>query len=142
VGVAVPLIDMSRLAPYHYVNYNRLAGGFAGAPGRWETDYWSDGVREATGLLRARLDAEPAAAEPWQVAVCAESVQAQAWLPAERYQVTRDWVRADFFMSTTHMACDEVLAGQEIGRVERMGVPLTIVKDRRAVPPEQRRPLR
>ena len=142
VGVALPLIDMARLAPYHYMNYNRLAGGFAGAPGRWETDYWSDGVREAAGLLRARLDAEQAPAEPWQVAVCAESVQAQAWLPAERYQVTKDWVRADFFISTTHMACDEVLAGQEIARVERMGVPLTVVKDRRAVPPEQRRPLR
>lgn len=141
-GALVPAIDMTRLAPYHYVNYNRLAGGFAGAPGRWETDYWSDGVREATALLRARIDPEGVPAEPWQVAVCAESVQAQAWLPAERYQVTKDWVRADFFVSTTHMACDEVLRGEEIARVERMGVPLTVVKDRRAVPPELRRPLR
>lgn len=141
-GVAVPLYDMARLAPYHYVNYNRLAGGFAGAPDRWETDYWSDGVREAAALLRTRIDAEPAPAEPWQVAVCAESLQAQAWLPAERYVVTRDWVRADFFISTTHMRCDEVLRGDEIARVERAGLTLTVVKDRRALPPELRRPLR
>lgn len=141
-GVAVPLYDMARLAPYHYVNYNRLAGGFAGAPDRWETDYWSDGVREAAALLRARIDAEPAPAEPWQVAVCAESLQAQAWLPTERYVVTRDWVRADFFISTTHMRCDEVLRGDEIARVERAGLTLTVVKDRRTLPPELRRPLR
>lgn len=141
-GVAVPLYDMARLAPYHYVNYNRLSGGFAGAPDRWETDYWSDGVREAAALLRTRIDAEPAPAEPWQVAVCAESLQAQAWLPAERYVVTRDWVRADFFISTTHMRCDEVLRGDEIARVERAGLTLTVVKDRRALPPELRRPLR
>jgi hypothetical protein len=141
-SAAVPLYDMARLAPYHYINYNRLAGGFTGAPGRWETDYWSDGVREAAGLLRARIDAEPAPAEPWHVAVCAEPVQAAAWLPADRYLITRDWVRADFYISTTHMGCDEVLRGDEIARVERGGIPLTIVKDRRNLVPEHRRPLR
>lgn len=142
LGAAVPLYDMARLAPYHYMNYNRLAGGFAGAHDRWETDYWSDGVREAAGLLRARVNAGPAPAVPWQVAVCAESVQAQAWLPPERYQVTKDWARADFFISTTHQDCDSVLQGEVIARVERMGVPITVVKDRRGLAPEQRQPLR
>lgn len=142
IGIALPLYDMARLAPYHHVNYNRLAGGFAGAPGRWETDYWSDGVREATGLLRAHIDGEPAPSGPWQVAVCAEPLQAQAWLPTDRYVVTRDWVRADFFVSTTHMGCNDVLRGDEIARVERLGHALTVVKDRRALPPGLRRPLR
>lgn len=142
LGTADPLRAMVQLHPYHQLNYNRLAGGFAATPGRWETDYWSDAVREATGLLRRHLDDEPRPAEPWQVAVCAESIQAGAWLPADRYLITRDWVRADFFVSTTHMGCDEVLRGEVVGQVTRAGVPLAIVKDRRALPPDQRRPLR
>ncbi|HEY9191521.1 MAG TPA: glycosyltransferase family 39 protein [Methyloversatilis sp.] len=142
LGVAAPLAAMTRLAPYHYLNYNLFGGGFAGAAaGRWETDYWSDGVREATSQLNAYLATEAHPAEPWQVAVCAESVQAGAWLGPD-FIVTRDWVRADFFISTTHMACDEVLRGKVIGQVMRAGSALTIVKDRRTVPPEQRRPLR
>ncbi len=141
-AAALPLYDMAQLAPYHYMNYNRFAGGFEGAPARWETDYWSDAAREAASLLRTYLRDEPVPDEPWQVAVCAESIQAGAWLPSDRFVITRDWVRADFFIATTHMRCDEVLLGKVIGEVNRIGVPLSIVKDRRALPPDKRRPLR
>jgi 4-amino-4-deoxy-L-arabinose transferase-like glycosyltransferase len=142
LGALDPLAAMARLHPYHYVNYNRLAGGFeAAVAGRWEADYWSDGVREATRLLRAYLKGAARPAEPWQVAVCADPVEADAWLGPD-FIVTRDWVRADFFISTTHMDCDSVLAGRIIGQVARAGLPLTLVKDRRALAPDQRRVLR
>lgn len=142
IGALDPLVALARLHPYHYVNYNRLAGGFeAAVAGRWEADYWSDGVREASGLLRDHLKGTTRPAEPWQVAVCADPVEADAWLGPE-FVITRDWVRADFFISTTHMDCDSVLAGRVIGQVAREGLPLTLLKDRRMLTAEQRRVLR
>lgn len=142
IGALDPLVALARLHPYHYVNYNRLAGGFeAAATGRWEADYWSNGVREATGLLRAHLQGATRPAAPWRVAVCADPVEADAWLGPE-FVITRDWVSADFFISTTHMDCDSVLAGRVIGQVAREGLPLTLLKDRRMLSAEQRRVLR
>jgi hypothetical protein len=142
IGALDPLIALARLHPYHYVNYNRLAGGFeAAVAGRWEADYWSDGVREASGLLRDHLKGTTRPAEPWRVAVCADPVEADAWLGPE-FVITRDWVSADFFISTTHMDCDSVLAGRVIGQVAREGLPLTLLKDRRMLSEEQRRLLR
>ena len=142
IGALDPLVALARLHPYHYVNYNRLAGGFeAAVAGRWEADYWSDGVREASGLLRDHLKGTTRPGEPWRVAVCADPVEADAWLGPE-FVITRDWVSADFFISTTHMDCDSVLAGRVIGQVAREGLPLTILKDRRMLTAEQRRLLR
>lgn len=140
-GLLDPLAALARLHPYEYVAYNRLVGGAPGAAGRWEMDYWSDGVREAAGMLERYMHEEPRRAEPWHVAVCAENIQADAYLGPE-FLITKDWVRADFFIATTHMSCDTVLLGDTVGRVERDGVTLTVLKDRRTLHPAHRRPLR
>jgi hypothetical protein len=141
LGCADPLYALARLHPYGYVNYNHLGGGFRHASGRWETDYWSDGIREAAGLLTRHVRNEPHPAGPWKVAVCAESIQAQAWL-GPQFVVTRDWGSADFYLSTTDMDCDNVMRGRVVAQVVREGVALTVVKDLRHLPPEHRRPLR
>ena len=75
------------------------------------------------------------------VAVCAESIQGDAYLD-DRFEITRDWVAADFFISTTNMNCDKVLQGKVIGTVERMGTVLAVVKDRRALQGQHRQPRR
>jgi hypothetical protein len=116
-----------RLHPYQYVGYNRLSGGLPAAFGRWELDYWNDGVREAARRLNATLT-DPEGR--WLVAVCAEPIQAAHHLD-HRFQVTRNWPEADFFIASTSTRCDRALGGRVIIDVSREGIPLVIVKDRR-----------
>jgi hypothetical protein len=47
-------------------------------------------------------------------------------------EMTKRAADADFFIATTRWDCPDSLAGSEIFRVERFGVPLAIVKDLRA----------
>src|SRR5205085_1824202 len=91
-----------RLHPYEYVAYNRISGGLPAAYGRWELDYWSDGLREAAVKLNALVEKE-AARDPEQrylVAICAEPIQAMHYLD-RRFAATRDWPTADFFLAST-----------------------------------------
>ena len=124
--------QLVRLHPYEYVAYNRLSGGVAAAWGRWELDYWSDGLRDAARQLNALVEAE-AAKDPDQrylVAICAEPIQAMHYLD-RRFAATRDWPTADFFLASTSTRCDRALEGKVVASVSREGVPLVVVKDRR-----------
>ncbi len=137
------VLTFIRLHPYEYVAYNRLVGGLRGTVDRWEQDYWGSSLREAAGQLNAFVARERAAgrlqARPHTVAVCAESLQASVWLDPQLV-VTRDWWVADFYLSPTHMDCDTALQGAIIGQVERKGVVLAVVRDRRQLSGEARRP--
>ncbi len=130
---------LARLHPYEYLAYNRLAGGVQGAAGRWEQDYWASSLREAAHALNALVAREGVPAQGYTVAVCAEPLQAQVWL-APGLRATRDWWGADFYLSPTHMGCDEALRGRVVAQVERAGRVLAVVKDRRALLGEERRP--
>ena len=126
-----PLITMTRLHPYEYVYYNRLvAGGMAHAVERWEVDYWSSSLREASLQLNAYVAHENRPRVTYEVAICAEPIQGDAYLN-ERFRVTRDWHRADFFITALYQGCENAMKGPIIGTVSRMGVPLAIVRDRR-----------
>jgi hypothetical protein len=137
------VVTLARLHPYEYVYYNNLAGSLPEAEREWEGDYWSSSLREAADLLEAQVPgvnkADPSA--DYLVAVCAESIQGDAYLD-DRFEITRDWVAADFYISTTNMNCDKVLQGKIIGTVERMGTVLAVVKDRRALTGHHRQPRR
>ena len=133
------------LKPYEYIYYNHFAGkNLKQAEHHWEADYWSSSLIDATKMLENYLDAEqknwPSEHQgPYYVAVCAEAFQGRAYLDG-RFNITENWVRADFFISSTHMNCDKVLKGNIIGTVERLGAPLAVVKDRRDLTGEDRRP--
>src|SRR5256886_9628780 len=55
VGAAVPVVEMVRLHPYEYTDFNGLAGGVAGARDRYMLDYWGLSFKQASQALRARL---------------------------------------------------------------------------------------
>src|SRR5262249_17359518 len=55
VGVGVPVVEMVRLHPYEYTDFNGLAGGVAGARDRYMLDYWGLSFKQASQALRARL---------------------------------------------------------------------------------------
>jgi hypothetical protein len=133
------------LHPYQYLYYNHFAGeNFKKAIHHWEGDYWSSSLIDATKLLKNYIDAEQVILpnshnKVYSVAVCAEAFQGSAYLD-KRFDITEDWVTADFYMSSTNMNCDKVLKGKIIGTVERLNAPLAIVKDRRDLTGEDRRP--
>jgi hypothetical protein len=71
------------------------------------------------------------------VGVCGERVSFENEAD-RRLRWTADWSHADFFIAPTHMDCDEVLHGKIVDVIERVGVPIGVVKDLRGVSPQAR----
>jgi hypothetical protein len=129
-------IVLVRLHPYEYLFFNPIVGGLKGAAGRYVTDYWVNVMPEAVHRLDAFLALTESGggrtAPAHLVAVCAERVQFEG-ATDRRLRWTDDWDRADFFIAPTHMNCDRMLDGKVIARIERSGVVIGVVKDRRAL---------
>ncbi|MES2751900.1 MAG: hypothetical protein V4661_11070, partial [Pseudomonadota bacterium] len=125
------------LHPHEYLYYNRIVGGLEGASRRFVTDYWVNIMPEAVEELHEFLDrTEPATSQTkvYRVAVCGERVSYEEYArPNLQWVKMYDWRLADFYIAPTHMNCDRTLAGKAIVRIERMGVTIGVVKDRRAV---------
>jgi hypothetical protein len=140
VGLGAWLISpasvMVRLHPYEYLYFSPLVGGLQGAASRYDTDYWVNVMHEMVVELENYLDREPARSpRTYFVAVCGER------LPFEQEAKARDgrlkWATdgdpADFFIAPTHDSCDAAIDGNVILKIERMGVPIGVIKDRRAI---------
>jgi Dolichyl-phosphate-mannose-protein mannosyltransferase len=127
-------ITLARLHPHEYLFYNPLVGGLQGAAGRFATDYWVNVMPEAVGKLEsylASMERESGRARrDYNVAICAQRLQFEH-VADDRLHWTEIWEEADFFIAPTHMACDAVLEGKVIATIERLGVVIGVVKDRR-----------
>lgn len=127
------------LHPHEYLYYNRLVGGLEGASRRFVTDYWVNIMPEAVEELheyldRTELPSTKAAAPIYRVAVCGERVSFEEYArPNLHWVKMSEWRFADFYIAPAHMNCDRILAGKTIARIERMGVTIGVVKDRRRV---------
>jgi hypothetical protein len=125
-------VVLARLHPHQYLYYNALVGGLPGAAGRYATDYWVNIMPEAIGKLEAHLTRTDNPQRHYNVAICAQRLQFER-VASDRLHWTDTWEEADFFISPTHMACDAMLEGKVIATVERLGVVIGVVKDRRAL---------
>ena len=107
-----------------------------GAAGSYTLDYWVNIMPEAVRRLKAYLASDPTArpARRYTVGVCGQrfSFEHEA---GPRLQWTSRWYEADFFIAPTHMNCDLVTNGRIIVRIERLGVLIGVVKDRRGFEP-------
>jgi hypothetical protein len=129
-----------RLHPYENLSYNAMVGGLPGAFRRYDLDYWFNSMPEAIRTLEAfvrdktRVEAIQAP-KIYSVAVCGErlSFDQTVTLPQLRWDFRSEWDESEFFIAPTHMNCDRDLDGEVIGTVERFGVPIAYVKDRRAI---------
>jgi hypothetical protein len=131
-----------RLHPYEYLFYNSLVGGLPGAARRYETDYWVNIMPAAVKDLEAYLDEMDRQAgrlvpRHYTVGVCGERASFENEAD-RRLQWTPDWDHADFFIAPTHMNCDQVLRGRIVSSIERVGVPIGVVKDLRGLSPQTR----
>ena len=145
VGVGLILVScgwnastLYRLHPDEYLFYNPLVGGLAGASRRYATDYWVNIMPEAVGDLERFLDRSERGVDKrtprrhYLVFVCGERLPFEKEADG-RLEWTRDWDRADFFIAPTHMNCDRAFGGRVVATVERLGVVIGVVKDRRAL---------
>jgi hypothetical protein len=123
-----------RLHPYQYLFYNPLVGGLEGAARRYATDYWVNIMPEAVADLEAYVDKFEIVEDgrPYTVGICGERRAFERETDG-RLQWTDDWETADFFIAPTHMDCDRVVNGTTVATITRLGVPIGVVKDRRAL---------
>jgi hypothetical protein len=133
-------ITLVRLHPYESLSYNALVGGLPGAFRRYDLDYWFNSMPEAIRILEAFVrDKVPVeAVEPpkiYSVAVCGERLafDQTVALPQLHWDFRSEWDESEFFIAPTQMNCDQDLDGEVVGTVERLGVPIAYVKDRRAI---------
>jgi Dolichyl-phosphate-mannose-protein mannosyltransferase len=137
-GLGWNAATLYRLHPDEYLFYNPLVGGLAGASRNYATDYWVNIMPEAVGDLEHFLDrtehgvGKARLPHHYLVAVCSERLQFEKEADA-RLEWTRDLSQAEFFIAPTHMNCDRMLNGKVVATVERLGVVIGVVKDRRAV---------
>ncbi len=140
------LIGMIRLHPYQYVQYNVFAGGVSGAAGHYEVDYWGTAYREAVALLVDYLDGLPP--EEQEGRTFTVNMEHPTWLarhylpegrPYRIHLVRSQGEEANFYLASTTWEADCYYHGEVVGTVERMGVTLAVVKDRRGLEPEERR---
>ncbi|MDN4983490.1 glycosyltransferase family 39 protein [Bradyrhizobium sp. WYCCWR 13022] len=128
-----------RLHPYENLYYNSLVGGLAGAFRRYDLDYWFNSMPEAIHRLEAYVRTTTPkgleSAKVYSVATCGDrkSFERTVTLPQLRWDFKPEWNQSEFFIAPTHMNCDQDLDGKIVATVERFGVPLAYVKDRRSM---------
>jgi len=122
-----------RLHPYEYMFYNSLVGGLQGAERRYEMDYWVNMMPEAVQALENYLNlAHEKSPRTYTVGVCGERFSFENYAD-KRLQASPGWLEADFYIAPTHMNCDKLVEGRVIAKIERLGVTIGVVKDRRGV---------
>jgi 4-amino-4-deoxy-L-arabinose transferase-like glycosyltransferase len=124
---------MAQLHPDEYVYYNLLTGGVKGAQGAYELDYWGNSLLEATKDLAeyiAMENGDKPITRVYKVAVCGHRLSAAYFFP-EYMEFTRKLEEADFLVAFTQANCHRHFEGRQIISVERFGVALSVVKDRR-----------
>ena len=133
-GVMVAQIwVMCQLHPDEYVYYNLLTGGVKGAEGAYELDYWGNSLLEATKDLAdyiAMENGDKPVSRVYKVAVCGHRLSAAYFFP-DYMEFTKKLDEADFIVAFTQGNCQRHFEGRQIISVERFGVALSVVKDRR-----------
>lgn len=132
LAVATQIWIMARLHPNEYVYYNALAGGVRGAAHRYELDYWGNSLAEAAEALNQYVARErkPGEKRIYRVGICGYQLSVAYFLGPE-FTDALNWHDADFYIAFTQSRCDRKMDGKVIATVERFGVPLAVVKDRR-----------
>jgi 4-amino-4-deoxy-L-arabinose transferase-like glycosyltransferase len=104
-GTISPIIDMIRLHPYEYTDFNHFVGGAEGARPLFMLDYWGLSLTQASRGLIAYLAQhhETPPNGPWKVAVCGP--ESPVWVtlgPAFKLAAP---AQADFALSVGEFYC-------------------------------------
>lgn len=113
------------LHPLEYIAMNSLAGGVAGAYGRFDLDYWSMAVPEALRRLEHRIDAEGRfAGNPPRVLVCLAWREQLAGVMFRRNWIAETHLdKADYLIATERWPCADGTTAVLVDEVKRFGRP-------------------
>ncbi|MBO0716861.1 MAG: glycosyltransferase family 39 protein [Rhizobiales bacterium] len=106
VGTASPIVDMVRLHPYEYTDYNHLAGGVPHARQNYMLDYWGLSLTQASRQLLADIadrHEQPPTGQ-WTIAVCGPHPPVAVAL-GPRFNTTWNPKGADFAMVVGEFYC-------------------------------------
>ncbi len=125
VGVSVWMLAV--LHPLEYIATNALAGGVAGAQGRFDLDYWSLAATVGLRRLESRLDYAPPdrfAHNPPSIAICIGYREALVGPLFRRpWRLEPDPKQADFIIATERWPCAQDIADavliDEVRRFDR-----------------------
>ena len=127
---------MVKLHPDEYIYYNLLVGGVAGADGSWEMDYWSNSFHEAADtvaeIVRIENGGEVPTDHVTKVRICGNDLSASYFFPPY-LRLTDSPEDAEFVIAFTQGDCWKTWRGRNIAEIERFGVVLAVVKDRRGL---------
>jgi Dolichyl-phosphate-mannose-protein mannosyltransferase len=110
-GTASPIVDMVRLHPYEYTDFNHLVGGVKGARPLYMVDYWGLSLTQASRRLLRYITAhkETPPNGKWTVAVCGPHPPVSVALgPA--FNLTWSSHGADFAMMLGEFYCAKLNA--------------------------------
>jgi Dolichyl-phosphate-mannose-protein mannosyltransferase len=131
-GCAAPIVDMARLHPYEYTDYNHLAGGVPGARKNFMLDYWGLSFKQAAQKLAAyiRTDRSADHTHVWTIAVCGPHPPVAVALGGSQYNIVWDPKDADFAVVLGEFYCAK-LDAPVLFDVVRDGVTYARVYDLR-----------
>lgn len=125
VLVAMELATLVRLHPYEYVYFNQISGGIGAKAGRYDSEYWGTSLREVARWLDAY-----APEGEYTIAKSLAATRLRIYLP-ERFKLASPGEEGDFYIGLTRMEGDTIREGVTVYRIERMGLPIAVVKDLR-----------
>ena len=136
--------QMVALHPHQYAYFNLLAGGLAGASGRYDTDYYGNAYKEGFGRLADHLwrtEPDTYLNHDYVLSGCLPDVIAYRYIqPGFQWRERDLWrrppqmanVEPDLYLGYTRADCDRNHAGSpEIERVQRDGALLVRIRDLR-----------
>jgi hypothetical protein len=129
-GIASAGVEIARVHPYEYSDFNHLAGGVAGARERYMLDYWALSFKQAShGLAKqiAALRLPHPADRRWKLAVCGPHRSPQVELGPD-FETTWDPQGADFALMLGEFYCTTFDAPLLV-EVKREGVVYARVYD-------------
>ena len=135
LGLGWDAATLYRLHPDEYLFFNPLVGGLAGASRNYDTDYWVNTMPEAVIDLEHYLDRTEGKDAAGQSLSGRSLQRASAIRESGRFASRVDARRGScgFLIAPTHMDCDREFKGRVVATVERLGVLISVVKDRRAI---------
>jgi hypothetical protein len=130
-GVVSPIVDMVRLHPYEYTDFNHIVGGVKGARPLFMLDYWGLSLKQASQELLTYLashsDKPPNG--QWRVAVCGPHPPVSVAL-GPKFDISWEPRGADFAMTLGEFYCAK-LDAPLLFQIVRDGVVYARVYDLR-----------
>lgn len=124
----------TQLHPYEYVYFNKFVGGLTGAYGKYETDYWGTSMKASVENLVSYLketEKEGFQDKIYFINTRPHTLSSTYYFP-KNFRYTDDTGIADFLINITRWNYGKsISAGTVVFVVQRLGVPLCIVKDLR-----------